>query len=79
MKLLFFVFVFVFVFDVLLLVSLCSPGCPGTHSLGQAGLELRNLPVSASQSAVITGVRHHCPANNEIAKICVVDGKPFVV
>jgi hypothetical protein len=30
-------------------VSLCSPGCPGTHSVDQAGLELRNSPVSASQ------------------------------
>ncbi|GAB1294189.1 Dihydrolipoyllysine-residue acetyltransferase component of pyruvate dehydrogenase complex, mitochondrial [Apodemus speciosus] len=30
-------------------VSLCSPGCPGTHSLDQAGLELRNPPASASQ------------------------------
>jgi hypothetical protein len=30
-------------------VSLCSPGCPGTHSVDQAGLELRNLPASASQ------------------------------
>jgi hypothetical protein len=29
-------------------VSLCSPGCPGTHFVDQAGLELRNLPVSAS-------------------------------
>jgi hypothetical protein len=28
---------------------LCSPGCPGTHSVDQAGLELRNLPASASQ------------------------------
>jgi hypothetical protein len=26
-----------------------SPGCPGTHSVDQAGLELRNLPASASQ------------------------------
>jgi hypothetical protein len=27
-------------------VSLCSPGCPGTHSVDQAGLELRNgLPL----------------------------------
>jgi hypothetical protein len=24
-------------------------GCPGTHSVDQAGLELRNLPASASQ------------------------------
>jgi hypothetical protein len=30
-------------------VSLCSPGCPGTHSVDQAGLQLRNLPASASQ------------------------------
>jgi hypothetical protein len=27
-------------------VSLCSPGCPGTHFVDQAGLELRNhLPL----------------------------------
>jgi hypothetical protein len=30
-------------------VSLCSPGCPGTQSVDQAGLELRNPPASASQ------------------------------
>jgi hypothetical protein len=30
-------------------VSLYSPGCPGTHSVDQADLELRNLPASASQ------------------------------
>jgi hypothetical protein len=30
-------------------VSLCSPGCPGTHSVDQADLELRNPPASASQ------------------------------
>jgi hypothetical protein len=29
-------------------VSLCIPGCPGTHSVDQAGLELRNPPASAS-------------------------------
>jgi hypothetical protein len=28
-------------------VSLCSPGCPGTHFVDQAGLELRNPPASA--------------------------------
>jgi hypothetical protein len=28
---------------------LYSPGCPGTHSVDQAGLKLRNPPVSASQ------------------------------
>jgi hypothetical protein len=27
----------------------CSPGCPGIHSIDQAGLELRNPPTSASQ------------------------------
>jgi hypothetical protein len=30
-------------------VSLCIPGCPGTHFVDQAGLELRNLPASTSQ------------------------------
>jgi hypothetical protein len=30
-------------------VSLCSPGCPGTHILDQAGLKLRDLPASASR------------------------------
>jgi hypothetical protein len=30
-------------------VSLYSPGCPGTHFVGQAVLEPRNLPASASQ------------------------------
>jgi hypothetical protein len=30
-------------------VSLHSPGCPGTHTVDQAGLKLRNLPASASQ------------------------------
>jgi hypothetical protein len=29
--------------------SLYSPGCPGTHFVDQAGLELRKLPASASQ------------------------------
>jgi hypothetical protein len=29
--------------------SLCSPGCPRTHSVDQAGLELRNLPASTSE------------------------------
>jgi hypothetical protein len=30
-------------------VSLYSPGCPGTHFVDQAGLELRNPPASASR------------------------------
>jgi hypothetical protein len=40
-------------------VSLCCPGCPGTHFVDQAGLELRNPLASASMSAGIKGVRHH--------------------
>jgi hypothetical protein len=28
---------------------MCSPGCPGIHSVDQAGLELRNPPASVSQ------------------------------
>jgi hypothetical protein len=43
----FFVCLFVLVFQDR--VSLCSPGCPGTHFVDQAGLELRNLPASASR------------------------------
>jgi hypothetical protein len=30
-------------------ISLCSPGCPGTHFVDQPGLKLRNPLVSASQ------------------------------
>ena len=43
---LFFFFFFSFFWD---RVSLCSPGCPGNHSVDQAGLKLRNSPASASQ------------------------------
>jgi hypothetical protein len=42
-------------------VSLYSPGCPGTHSVDQTGLELRNPPASASQVLGLS-MRHHCPA-----------------
>jgi hypothetical protein len=41
---LFFLFCFLFFGD---RVSLCSPGCPGTHFVDQAGLELKNPPASA--------------------------------
>jgi hypothetical protein len=44
-----FCFFFVCLFFVFDTVSLCNPGCPGTFSVDQAGLELRNLPASASQ------------------------------
>jgi hypothetical protein len=29
-------------------LCVCSPGCPGTHSVDQAGLKLRNLPASVT-------------------------------
>jgi hypothetical protein len=29
-------------------VSLCNPGCPGTHAVDLAGFELRDSPASAS-------------------------------
>jgi hypothetical protein len=40
-------------------VSLCSAGRSGTSSVNQAGLELRDLPASASQNAGIKCVHHH--------------------
>jgi hypothetical protein len=44
-------------------VSLCSPGCPGTHFVDQAGLELRNPPASASQVLGLKAcMRHYHPA-----------------
>jgi hypothetical protein len=43
----FFFFLFVYFLD---RVSLYNPGCPGTHSVDQASLELRNLPASASHA-----------------------------
>jgi hypothetical protein len=45
----FFVFFFVFFWFSRDRVSLCSPGCPGTHSVDQAVLKLRNPPASASR------------------------------
>jgi hypothetical protein len=43
------------------MVSLCSPGCPKTQSVDQAGLELRDLLASASQSAMTKGVSRPPP------------------
>jgi hypothetical protein len=43
-------------------IFLYCPGCPGTHFVDQAGLELRNLHASASQHAGIKGLPHHGPA-----------------
>jgi hypothetical protein len=33
-------------------------GCPGSHSVDQAGLKLRNLPASDSQ---VLGLKGHVP------------------
>jgi hypothetical protein len=61
----FILFIYLFIYLFLVFqdrVSLCIPGCPGTHSVDQAGLELRNLPASASQAlglkACATTARH---------------------
>jgi hypothetical protein len=43
------VFGFLFLFVFRDRVSLYSSGCPGTRFADQAGLELRNLPASASR------------------------------
>jgi hypothetical protein len=56
-------------------VSLCSPGCPGTHSVDQAGLELRNLPASASQ---VLGLKA-CNTTSRLANISYsLQGSPKV-
>jgi hypothetical protein len=47
-------------------VSLCSPDCPGTHSVDQGGLELRNLPASASQVLGIKACATTRPAPSSI-------------
>jgi hypothetical protein len=47
--LLYFVYLFICFFFFRDRISLCSPGCPRTHSVDQAGLELRDLPASASR------------------------------
>ena len=37
-----------------------APGCPGSHSVDQVGLELRNLPASASQ---VLGLKASTPGS----------------
>jgi hypothetical protein len=47
-----FIYYFYFIYLFILFFEtgfLCSPGCSGTHFAEKAGLELRNLPASASQ------------------------------
>ena len=43
-------------------VFLCSPGCPETGSVDEAGLELKSSACLCLSSAGIKGVGHHCPA-----------------
>jgi hypothetical protein len=50
-------------------VSLCSPGCPGTHSVDQAGLELTEMHLPLPPSAGIKGVHYNYPAHQEIFKL----------
>ena len=42
-------------------VSLYSPGSPGTHSVDQACLELRNLPASMKCLFMFSCVMHEVP------------------
>jgi hypothetical protein len=49
-------------------VSLYSPGCPGTQSVDQAGLKLRNLPASASQ---VLGLKA-CATTARQAKLFII-------
>jgi hypothetical protein len=53
---------------------MCSPSCPGTHSVDQAGLELRNPPASDSQELGLKALRHYCLA----FFVVVVDGFVFI-
>jgi hypothetical protein len=48
-------------------VSLYSPGCPGTHFVDQAGLELRNLPASASR---VLGLKACATTPSECVFMC---------
>jgi hypothetical protein len=56
-----------------------SPGCPGTHSVDQAGLKLRNPPASASQvlglKAYATGYQKYFWAELEMHLHLVFKGK----
>uniref|UniRef100_A0A8C6IGZ8 Uncharacterized protein n=1 Tax=Mus spicilegus TaxID=10103 RepID=A0A8C6IGZ8_MUSSI len=53
------------------------PGCPGTHSVNQAGLELRNPPASASQ---VLGLKAYTTIYFQITfcSLCVLVGHLWV-
>ena len=49
-------------------VSLCSPGCPGTHFVDQAGLKLRNPPASASR---VLGSKACATTHGQVLLLCI--------
>jgi hypothetical protein len=49
-----------------------SPGCPGTHFVDQAGLELRNPPASASQVLGLKACATTAPHLLTFFKICFI-------
>jgi hypothetical protein len=49
-------------------VSLCSPGCPGTHSVDHTGFELRNPPASVSR---MLGLKT-CATNTHQTKLILI-------
>ncbi|GAB1287159.1 Lethal(3)malignant brain tumor-like protein 1 [Apodemus speciosus] len=65
-------------------VSLCSPGCPGTHSIDQAGLELRNPssgtpPVGFQVGMKLEAVDRMNPSLVCVASVTDVVGSRFLV
>jgi hypothetical protein len=59
-------------------VSLCSPGCPGTHSVDQAGLEHKKSACFCLPSVGIKGRHHHCPKEQKITKRAKITKDNFV-
>jgi hypothetical protein len=59
---------FYFIFFFRERISLYSPGCPGTHFVDQAGLELRNLLASASR---VLGLKA-CATTARLVLFCFV-------
>ena len=43
---------------------MCSPGCPRTRAVDQAGLKSRDLPGLCLQSVKTKSLRHHPPTMN---------------
>ena len=75
--LLFFFFFFLVLVLVLVFqdrVSLYSRGCPGTHFVNQAGLELRSLPASASR---VLGLKACATTPGSSAMSCPGDSSCF--